>query len=63
MKIVFTTLLILILGSMFTIAQTNQVFYSGKGWPEGMWTWPGGFAQDPEQIEGQGFTPGTHVFV
>lgn len=44
------------------LAQTNQVFYSGKGWPDGMWTWPGGFSEDPKQIDGKGFTPGTHVF-
>lgn len=46
-----------------TLAQTNQIFYSGKAWPDGMWTWPGGFSQDPTQIDGKGYTPGTHVFV
>ena len=60
-------IILLIVGLLFSaslsFSQTSQIFYSGKIWPDGMWTWPGGFAQDPKEIEGQGFTPGTNVFM
>ena len=53
---------ILFLGSSLLPAQTSKIFYSGKDWPNGMWTWPWGFSNYPYEAVNMGYTPGTPAF-